>query len=50
MVHPSGSTVLNAPSLAMDALEFTFHGRTAHAAAALPQEALNALDGGDTYF
>lgn len=44
MVHPSGSTVLNAPSLAMDALEFNFHGRTAHAAAA-PQEALNALDG-----
>lgn len=43
MVHPSGCTVLAAPSLAMDALEFCFHGRTAHAAAA-PYEGLNALD------
>ena len=43
MIHPSGCTVLAAPSLAMDALEFTFIGRTAHAAAA-PHEGLNALD------
>ena len=43
MIHPSGLTVLSAPSLAMDAIEFSFQGRAAHAAAA-PQEGINALD------
>jgi amidohydrolase len=43
MIHPSGRTVLAAPSLAMDALEFRFRGRAAHAASA-PHEGINALD------
>ncbi|MDK2925060.1 MAG: hypothetical protein PWQ41_834 [Bacillota bacterium] len=43
MIHPSGRTVLTAPSLAMDALEFRFRGRAAHAASA-PHEGINALD------
>lgn len=43
MMHPSGRTVLMAPSLAMDAIEFSFKGRAAHAASA-PHEGINALD------
>jgi amidohydrolase len=43
MIHPSGRTVLMAPSLAMDAIEFSFRGQAAHAAAS-PQEGINALD------
>ncbi len=43
MIHPAARTVLSAPSLAMDAIEFSFQGRAAHAAAA-PQEGINALD------
>jgi amidohydrolase len=43
MIHPGPETVVAAPSLAMDALEFHFQGRAAHAAAA-PQEGINALD------
>lgn len=44
MFHPSSETHESGNSLAMDALEFTFHGKTAHAAAD-PEEGINALDG-----
>lgn len=44
MFHPSDKTHKSGSSLAMDALEFTFHGKTAHAAAD-PEDGINALDG-----
>lgn len=44
MFHPSSETHKSGTSLAMDALEFTFHGKTAHAAAD-PEDGINALDG-----
>ncbi len=44
MFHPSSETHKSGTSLAMDALEFTFNGKTAHAAAD-PEEGINALDG-----
>ncbi len=43
MVHPSDRHILGRTTLALDALEFTFTGRTAHAAGA-PHEGINALD------
>ncbi|MGB3958629.1 MAG: M20 family metallopeptidase, partial [bacterium] len=43
MIHPGPATVVAAPSLAMDALEFHFQGKAAHAASN-PQEGINALD------
>lgn len=43
MFHPSSETHKSGTSLAMDALEFTFYGKTAHAAAD-PEEGINALD------
>ncbi|WP_090844153.1 M20 family metallopeptidase [Alkalicoccus daliensis] len=43
MAHPSSEFVKSGTSLAMDALEFSFYGKTAHAAAA-PEEGINALD------
>ncbi|WP_438433127.1 M20 family metallopeptidase [Gorillibacterium sp. sgz500922] len=43
MAHPYHSHVRSGNSLAMDALQFTFHGKAAHAAAS-PQEGINALD------
>ncbi|WP_163102680.1 M20 family metallopeptidase [Peribacillus alkalitolerans] len=44
MVHPSGESYESGESLAMDALQFEFFGRTSHAAAS-PHEGINALDG-----
>ncbi len=43
MAHPSSDYVKSGSSLAMDALEFSFYGKPAHAAAA-PEEGINALD------
>ncbi|WP_147802660.1 M20 family metallopeptidase [Alkalicoccus halolimnae] len=43
MAHPSSDYVKSGTSLAMDAIEFSFYGKTAHAAAA-PEEGVNALD------
>ncbi|WP_246942526.1 M20 family metallopeptidase [Bacillus pinisoli] len=43
MVHPSDHYQKSGTSLAMDAIQFEFHGRAAHAAAA-PYEGINALD------
>ncbi|MDG5787452.1 M20 family metallopeptidase [Evansella sp. AB-P1] len=43
MCHPNDTYVKSGSSLAMDALQFAFKGRAAHAAAA-PQEGINALD------
>ncbi|ALQ36243.1 M20 family metallopeptidase [Fusobacterium hwasookii] len=44
-VHPCGEThIRSGKSHAMEALQFTFKGKTAHAAAA-PHEGINALDG-----
>lgn len=44
-VHPSGESHFRSGiSHAMEALQFTFRGKTAHAAAS-PQEGINALDG-----
>ncbi|QKS72884.1 M20 family metallopeptidase [Paenalkalicoccus suaedae] len=43
MAHPSAEYVKSGSSLAMDAIQFAFRGRTAHAAAA-PEEGINALD------
>jgi amidohydrolase len=43
LAHPYHSHVRSGKSLAMDALQFTFHGKAAHAAAS-PQEGVNALD------
>lgn len=44
MIHPGDRNVVRNKSLAMDAIEFAYHGRAAHAAAA-PHEGINALDG-----
>jgi amidohydrolase len=44
MFHPGEANVIDVSSLTMEALEFTYHGRTAHAAAA-PHLGINALDG-----
>lgn len=43
MVHPSGESEESGASLAMDALQFSFTGKSAHAAAA-PEQGINALD------
>ncbi|MCD8509416.1 MAG: M20 family metallopeptidase [Bacillus sp. (in: Bacteria)] len=43
MAHPSSSYVKSGSSLAMDAIQFEFRGRSSHAAAA-PEEGINALD------
>lgn len=43
ILHPAGESFESGDSLAMDAIQFTYHGRTAHAAAA-PHEGINALD------
>ncbi|MBM7540369.1 M20 family metallopeptidase [Amphibacillus cookii] len=43
MVHPAGESTVSGTSLAMDALEFSYHGKTSHAAAA-PEQGINALD------
>src|SRR6056297_89727 len=44
MVHPSNVNRTYSTSLAIEALAFTFHGQTAHAAAS-PEKGINALDG-----
>jgi amidohydrolase len=43
MVHPSNLNAVEATSLAMDAIEFTFKGKAAHAAAA-PHLGIDAVD------
>ncbi|GGM19791.1 amidohydrolase [Paraliobacillus quinghaiensis] len=43
MVHPSGVSAKSGESLAMDAIQFTYQGKTSHAAAS-PEEGINALD------
>lgn len=43
MVHPAGVSAKSGESLAMDAIEFRFEGKTSHAAAS-PEEGINALD------
>lgn len=43
MVHPSANHQQSGSSLAMDAIQFDFYGRAAHAAAA-PHKGINALD------
>lgn len=43
IVHPGARTSVDAASLAIDAIEFTFLGKPAHAAGA-PHEGINALD------
>lgn len=43
MLHPDGVSQASGASLALDALRFRFHGRTAHASAA-PEKGINALD------
>ena len=42
MIHPADKTILYSSALAMDAIEFTFIGKAAHAAAS-PEEGINAL-------
>lgn len=44
MIHPANEAVVAQISLALDPLDFEFHGKAAHAAAA-PEYGLNALDG-----
>ena len=44
MVHPSNVTEESGTSLALNALQFQFTGKAAHAAAA-PEKGINALDG-----
>jgi len=44
MVHPAGVSMESGSSLAMDAIQFAFHGKASHAAGA-PEEGINALDG-----
>jgi len=44
MFHPSGQNLLMSTSNALDAYEFVFIGRAAHAAAS-PEQGINALDG-----
>ncbi|WP_168413109.1 M20 family metallopeptidase [Bacillus salacetis] len=43
MVHPLNSYVKSGSSLAMDAIQFEFFGKSTHAAAS-PQDGINALD------
>ena len=43
MVHPGSQNVAEISTLALDAIEFTFHGRAAHAVAAA-KHGINALD------
>lgn len=43
MAHPASDYVKSGTSLAMDAIELRFYGKTAHAAAA-PDQGINALD------
>lgn len=43
MVHPADRNYVKSSSLAMDAIEFTYTGKAAHAAAS-PHEGINALD------
>lgn len=43
MFHPSSENILMSTSNALDALEFTFEGKTAHAAGS-PEKGINALD------
>lgn len=43
MVHPSDKNAVLSSSLAMDAIEFAYTGKAAHAAA-VPHEGINALD------
>lgn len=43
MAHPSSKTYVSIESLAMEAIEFEFLGKAAHAAAA-PEKGINALD------
>ncbi|WP_067839981.1 M20 family metallopeptidase [Amphibacillus sediminis] len=43
MVHPAGESSMSGDSLAMDAIEFSYRGKTSHAAA-VPEEGINALD------
>ncbi len=43
MVHPSSSTLVEATSIAREALEFEFFGKAAHAAGS-PHEGINALN------
>ncbi|OWZ83943.1 M20 family metallopeptidase [Natranaerobius trueperi] len=43
MAHPGPKNVTEVSSLAIDAIEFTFYGRSAHASSA-PQQGINALD------
>lgn len=49
MFHPGSQNVPEISTLALDALEFTFHGRSAHAVAAA-QYGVNALDAMITFF
>ncbi|HLR60626.1 MAG TPA: M20 family metallopeptidase [Pseudogracilibacillus sp.] len=44
MVHPDGASEESGPTLALDALQFEFTGKTSHAAAS-PEDGINALDG-----
>ncbi len=44
MAHPAESHMKSGKSLALEALEFKFTGRTSHAAAS-PEKGINALDG-----
>ncbi len=43
MVHPSDSSYESGESLAMDAIQFTYYGKSSHAAAS-PEQGINALD------
>lgn len=43
IAHPSSDTVVRLKSLAMEAIEFDFRGKSAHAAAC-PEQGVNALD------
>lgn len=44
MAHPNGVSEESGATLAIDAIQFEFTGKTSHAAAA-PEEGINALDG-----
>lgn len=44
MAHPSNETTVEIESLAMEALQFVYTGKSAHAAAC-PEKGVNALDG-----
>ncbi|MBX4260650.1 M20 family metallopeptidase [Clostridium estertheticum] len=43
IIHPYGETCKSGPSLAMEALQFEFTGRSSHASSS-PEEGINALD------